>query len=345
MFTLEAINVNDALYQGLRLLQSVGVRQDSRVGPVLVSPKPVATEYLRPTQRVLFSPLRDANPFFHLVESLWMLAGHRDVATPATYAKQILAYSDDGVVMNAAYGWRWRRHFGFDQILHIIADLKKNPNTRRAVLAVWDGRVDLLAGAAGSKDLPCNTTVYFEATRGELNMTVCNRSNDIIWGAYGANAVHFSMLQEFIANAVGVPVGSYYQMSNNFHMYPGRPDVDRLMDTSKPHAYQWEIRYTPIDLYRSNPGISWPLLSAGEAAEEWLNHCEQLLSTDGLLSVRAPAFLRQVAAPVYHAHAHYRERRYADAAYAIEQMVECDWKLACMLWLRRRAANRDKESV
>ena len=33
----------------------------------------------------------------------------------------------------------------------------------------------------------------------KLCMTVCNRSNDMLWGAYGANVVHMSMLQEFVA--------------------------------------------------------------------------------------------------------------------------------------------------
>jgi hypothetical protein len=54
---------------------------------VLVSQTPVVTCYSAPTQRVLFSPMRDANPFFHLMEALWMLAGRDDVASrPASTA-------------------------------------------------------------------------------------------------------------------------------------------------------------------------------------------------------------------------------------------------------------------
>src|SRR5271154_5758040 len=37
------------------------------------------TEYEKPDERVLFSQTRDANPFFHFFESLWILAGREDV--------------------------------------------------------------------------------------------------------------------------------------------------------------------------------------------------------------------------------------------------------------------------
>jgi hypothetical protein len=55
--------------------------QGSRAGDVLVAPHPVMSVTSIPTERVLFDPARDANPFFHLFESLWMLAGG---ATPGS---------------------------------------------------------------------------------------------------------------------------------------------------------------------------------------------------------------------------------------------------------------------
>jgi hypothetical protein len=50
-------------------------------------------------------------------------------------------------------------------------------------------------------------------------MTVFCRSNDLIWGAYGANAVHMSILQEYVACGLARPVGHYWQVSNNYHVY------------------------------------------------------------------------------------------------------------------------------
>jgi len=86
MRILDVTNVHDALPRALKLLDVEGVQRGSRNGPVLIGPS-VTTIYNRPTDRVIFWPQRDANPFFHLYESLWMLAGRRDVAGPARYAK------------------------------------------------------------------------------------------------------------------------------------------------------------------------------------------------------------------------------------------------------------------
>jgi len=50
-------------------------------------------------------------------------------------------------------------------------------------------------------------------------MVVFNRSNDMVWGCYGANAVHFSFLHEFIGRSTGLPLGTYTQVSVNLHAY------------------------------------------------------------------------------------------------------------------------------
>src|SRR5579859_3494422 len=233
MEVIKARNVNDAYAQGLQQLYLRGVEEPSRNGPVIVAPWPVTTVYARPQERVLFSSMRDANPFFHLMEALWMLAGRDDVAFPAFFASNIKNYSDDGRTLFGAYGFRWKKWFEYDQLNLIIKELRKNPASRRCVLAMWDATPryqhaapygdyeagDLEIGMTGGKDVPCNTHAYVDARGGRLNITVCCRSNDIVWGCYGANAVHFSVLQEVLAAAVGVPVGTYYQISNNFHIY------------------------------------------------------------------------------------------------------------------------------
>lgn len=53
--------VDDALCQGLQVLDNYGDWQSSRAGKVLVAPWPVVTANRKPMNRVSFSPLRDAN--------------------------------------------------------------------------------------------------------------------------------------------------------------------------------------------------------------------------------------------------------------------------------------------
>lgn len=222
MRVLHVSNVHDALPRAIKLLFEIGIERDSRNGKVLFG-GPVTTVYGRPLERVIFWRERDANPFFHLYESLWMLAGRNDVAPLERYVKRSTDYSDDGKILHGAYGFRWRKWFGdphdgaIDQLPIIAETLRANPDDRRCVLAMWDADVDL--GRQG-RDLPCNTIATFQrGINGELNLTVFCRSNDIVWGAYGANAVQFGTLLEYMALWIGCPVGTYEQISVNWHGY------------------------------------------------------------------------------------------------------------------------------
>ena len=73
MEVLRVRNVNHALPLGLTLLYDSGIARKSRAGNVIEYPEPVATVYSRPRDRVLFSYERNANPFFHFMEGLWMV--------------------------------------------------------------------------------------------------------------------------------------------------------------------------------------------------------------------------------------------------------------------------------
>lgn len=219
---ITADSPDHALHQALLSLasQPTGLLiTPSRNGDVVRFPGPVITEYADPTRRISWSDVRDANPFLHYIESAWMLAGRRDVATVAALAKNMANYSDDGETLFGAYGHRWRHYFGYDQLAEIIAELRRNPTSRRCVLQMWDGRDELRTAIAGGKDVCCNVSIYFDPVGDQLNMTVSNRSNDLVWGAYGANVVHMSVLHEYVAAMTGFELGTYYQFSNNLHFY------------------------------------------------------------------------------------------------------------------------------
>lgn len=216
MYNYIVRNVNEAFYYGTKAIKDNGRIISSRGKVTLELPEPFITEYMRPEERVLFCAERDANPFLHLFESLWMLAGRQDLRFLERLTKNFRQFSDDGYSMQGSYGWRWRQKFGFDQIWTIINLLRNNPDSRRAVLTMWSPS-DL--NDIKSSDIPCNTNVYFKIRDNRLNMTVCNRSNDMLWGAYGANVVHMSILQEYIANKIGCSLGRYIQMSDSFHVY------------------------------------------------------------------------------------------------------------------------------
>jgi hypothetical protein len=320
--TITVDNVNQALPEALWWLKLAGVESQSRNGPVIVSPGPVLTVYRKPQQRVLFSSARDANPFFHFFESLWMLAGRNDVVYPSRFASRMKGFSDDGISLNGAYGYRWRRRW-FDQLEAIIEHLKVNPSSRREVLTMWTAG-DLIDN--NSKDLPCNTHVYVDIREGALNITVCNRSNDIWWGAYGANAVHMSFLQEFLARAVGVEVGVYIQYSNNFHIYTELYDGRKALNT--PDLYSDAIVYPE----------TFPIMHT--PYKRWLKEAETFVDR-GILTDYYDPFFTDVAVPMIESWYKYEADKLETAILYAEGIKAKDWSLACVAWLERRLEKRN----
>jgi thymidylate synthase len=312
MHVIEARNVEEALPIGLRYLLQFGDKESSRNGMVLVAPGPVATVYRYPEERVLLWPERDCNPFFHLMEALWMLAGRRDVEFPAYFAGQIKEYSDDGAALNGAYGFRWRYHFGMDQIRGVVELLKKDMGSRRAVIQMYDPIHD----SDGGKDVPCNTVIYFRVNRYLLDMTVSCRSNDVVWGAYGANAVHFSILQEFIADQLGIPVGTYTQISNNFHIYERHWD---LMDARPPRPDSYPPSY---------------LLGFGGDYDSVIKEITSFVVEPSNYESKLP-FLHDVARPMFKAW-EARKNKVGDGLKELATAPLCDWTIAATQWIDRR---------
>lgn len=260
MYVIEVPNVNYALHDGLDYLAHYGVLEETRNGPAIVAPGPVSTVYTKPWQRVLFSPKRDANPFFHLVEAMWIIAGRKDVKSLAMFNKRIADYSDNSIEFHGAYGYRLRSAQGFDQIRRAIGLLRATPDSRQVALQIWDAKLDL---GAKSKDIPCNDFVLLRIRKDPkhalgkvLDLTVANRSNDVIWGAYGANAVQFSFLQEYMAAAIGVGMGRYTQISHNYHAY-----------TQTPYWEQFESDEVPVLKYL-NHTITIPLIGPPESPQD-----------------------------------------------------------------------------
>lgn len=351
MKVIESVGINDAMCKGLSYLLESGLYEKSRNGRVLVAPCPVTTVYRNPLNRVSYSQTRNANPFFHLMEALWMLRGKNDIAWPAKFNKKFIDYSDDGVTQWGAYGWRWREFFGYDQIDLILRELLRNHDSRRCVLSMWNGyaceehasgqmfsgRSDLEVAMIGGKDVPCNTHAYFDRRGGRLNMTVCNRSNDAIWGAYGANVVHFSILQEYIAWHLGIPVGIYNQVSNNFHVYLDVYDEHKLAQIVA-ESEEWAIATErSVDVAKHIP------LFPAHVERSLLQDIEDLLCG---VDVSEYGFVSLVAKPMYHAWDAYKQKK--SLSYILEVLdciPSCDWKLAATKWIQRNKKETVNDEV
>lgn len=177
-----------------------------------------------PTDRWLNIKGRNCSPIAAIGETFWVLSGRNDIGFLSQVLPRAANFSDDGVTWRGAYG---PRLYSNGQLDSVISRLRKNHNTRHAYLTIYDPALDSDQGLAATsltgdpvtKDMICNFALLFSIKDNRLNMTVTNRSQDVLWGMSSINFIEFSIIQEIVARLVGVEMGVYRLFSNNIHYY------------------------------------------------------------------------------------------------------------------------------
>lgn len=342
-------NINDAFNGLIQLfLSKESVPAHTRAGNVMYIPEPVLLTYSNPTDRVLFNLARDSNPFFYMYESLWMLAGRNDTASLHIYNRNIAKIaSDDGQTFNGAYGHRWRKAHGVpklidgatrgyfrpgvDQLEVLIKHLQEVPYSRRAVLQMWTVEDDLLK-IDFSNDVCCNTCVYFSIRDERLDMTVCNRSNDMLWGTLGSDYVNFSFLQEYVARSLGVSIGMYNQFANNLHVYTKKWKPYDWMSCDSGIPADTDSRVI-VDLLKDRAEFDDEVSSLMGIPQPWKNKFN--------LKWKEP-FIKYVAVPMCHAFHEYRRKEYNTSLSIVESIKDSHWKHACHNWIDNRIGRMNR---
>lgn len=302
-----------------------GKKEISRNGPVFTIREPVIMTLTQPNQRVLLDPVRDCNPFFHIAETVWMLAGSQDVNFITPFNKRYRDYADNGTeVVWGAYGHRWLQHWDIDQIQGVIDKFKQDSNCRQAVIGMWDPLADL--NTDPHNDRPCNTTVMFRVVNGELDMLITNRSNDLVWGAMGANVVHFSYLHEVVATSIGLDMGNYRVVTNNLHVYPGMPRYAEIAEAGLAGVERHRI----VSQY--------PILGAGETWDDLRADCERavfkvLVGEELTLPDFNTRWMAGVGVPMMNAYLAGKDT--VERKWWINKVVD-DWGMAAKSWVARR---------
>jgi thymidylate synthase len=173
-----------------------------------------------PRDRLPMVGARNFSASYFVAETLWYLSGSDSTAWISRYASFWKDITDDGVTANSAYGARiFRPHEkiaskGIVQWEYVKDELRKDPDSRRAVIHIRTPDDSLHA----VKDVPCTLALQFFIREGNLHLHVNMRSSDIILGiAYDIPA--FTMMQEILANELGVGLGEYVHTSNSLHCY------------------------------------------------------------------------------------------------------------------------------
>jgi thymidylate synthase len=186
-------------------------------------------------------PVRVINPAFAVAEALWILSGSDDPWI-FRYNRALTRYADDGR-LQGAYGPRMRRWQGqVDQLDRVRRLLASDPDTRQAVIQLFDPARDTKA----HRDVPCTLGYRFFLRGGALQMHTTMRSQDL-WLGFPYDIFTATLLQELLAGWLGVELGEYHHHVDSLHLYeehqlaasrlPARPSPSPLME---PVAVAWE---------------------------------------------------------------------------------------------------------
>lgn len=247
MFTAEFTGINDFLVKTSRLLLDNGIVRETRGMRCYELSEPFIFKITEPTARLVTFPERKWNVALPYAESLWLASGRNNMDFITHYLLRMNDFSDDGKFMRAGYGSRLRAYNGefqdyqvsevlpheahwVDQFKYVIDCFEKDSETRRAVINIDDTMKDEFdedGKIKSTRDIPCTRLLHFlkNGHSGKLDLTVYMRSNDMLWGASAVNIFNFTFMQEYFAAMLGLDIGSYFHIANNFHYYEDKRDM------------------------------------------------------------------------------------------------------------------------
>lgn len=162
-------------------------------------------------------------PFSALGELLWYLSGTNELDFILHYIKRYQNESEDGKTVYGAYGPRLLKFRGnINQVENVIDLLKRKPNTRRAVIQLFDAEDNLKK----YKEIPCTCTLQFLIRDDKLHMFTTMRSNDALYGL-PHDVFTFTMIQEIFARTLQIEIGGYNHAIGSLHFYK---DKEYLVD-------------------------------------------------------------------------------------------------------------------
>ena len=166
-----------------------------------------------------------------------LIAGNLQLCIRDRYRQEML----DGILdFEVARGnWAYTYHSRMaEQFDFILQELRRNPDSRRAVIDIRDWRVDCF------KDSPaCLQHIQYFIRGGKLHCKVLFRSNDACKASY-MNAFALIMLQNRFAEKLGLPIGSYTHRANSYHVYakdyPVLEGYVNRIQSGSPVTYDYE---------------------------------------------------------------------------------------------------------
>jgi thymidylate synthase len=129
--------------------------------------------------------------------------------------------------LGPVYGRQWRHWEGLngvkvDQIVELMNQLKKNPDSRRHIVSAWNP-----TEISNMALPPCHCLFQFYIADGKLSCQLYQRSADVFLGV-PFNIASYSLLTEMIAHVLGLKLGDFVHTFGDVHLYHNHFDQAKL---------------------------------------------------------------------------------------------------------------------
>lgn len=166
---------------------------------------------------------RNLNRAIAAAEAMQLVGRFSDPEWMVRISPEFAKFREDSGHFHGAYGHRIDY-----QLADAVAKLKADPDTRQAVIALWDADLDGTLMLHTKKDYPCTVAIGLSRTFNKLNVRVTMRSNDV-WLGLPYDLFQFTQLQLSACNALELDPGSYTHTAWSMHLYERNlDDVDKL---------------------------------------------------------------------------------------------------------------------
>lgn len=181
-----------------------------------------------------------------IYELLWFLRGDTNVRWLQEHGVTIWdEWADAEGNLGRVYGaqwsdWRTTDGRSINQIDQVIAQIKKNPDSRRHIVSAWNvGEIDKMALP------PCHALFQFFVQDGTLSCQLYQRSADLFLGV-PFNIASYALLTLMVAQVCDLKPGTFVHTFGDLHLYMNH--LDQVKE-------QLSRDFRPLPEMKLNPAV------------------------------------------------------------------------------------------
>ena len=181
-----------------------------------------------------------------IYELLWFLKGETNIAYLKENGVSIWdEWANENGELGPVYGKQWRSWEGaggvvVDQVSDLIAQIKKNPDSRRLIISAWN-----VAELPKMALMPCHCLFQFYVADGKLSCQLYQRSADVFLGV-PFNIASYALLTLMIAQVCDLQPGDFVHSFGDVHIYSNHMEQVNLQLSRDPF---------PLPAMKLNPAV------------------------------------------------------------------------------------------